>query len=175
MNVFNCFDGDTAYIIGEFGWMTSVDVEAAENLLTNSDVIVLKRSYCRNRCTLWTKPCFSWGKMYIEPKSMSHFKAFENKITSIIGKEYCCFQMYTVVLEKQATKQLARLQELWWKQATEALEDLANEEAKWIKLKDNKKASYRIRKGNLRILFSIDKNLISVLSIEFRTDHTYKR
>ncbi|GFW07293.1 hypothetical protein TNCV_3694851 [Trichonephila clavipes] len=52
--------------------------------------------------------------------------------------------MYTVVLEKQATKQLARLQELWWKQATE---DLANEEAKWVKLKD-KKASYRIRKGN---------------------------
>ncbi|GFW07295.1 hypothetical protein TNCV_3694871 [Trichonephila clavipes] len=46
--------------------------------------------------------------------------------------------------EKQATKQLARLQELWWKQATE---DLANEEAKWVKLKD-KKASYRIRKGN---------------------------
>ncbi|GFW07308.1 hypothetical protein TNCV_3695001 [Trichonephila clavipes] len=39
------------------------------------------------------------------------------------------FQMYTVVLEKQATKQLARLQELWWKQATE---DLANEEAKWM-------------------------------------------
>ncbi|GFW07289.1 hypothetical protein TNCV_3694811 [Trichonephila clavipes] len=51
----------------------------------------------------------------------------------------------TVVLEKQATKQLARLQELWWKQATE---DLANEEAKWVKLKDKKKASYRIRKGN---------------------------
>ncbi|GFW07300.1 hypothetical protein TNCV_3694921 [Trichonephila clavipes] len=39
------------------------------------------------------------------------------------------FPMYTVVLEKQATKQLARLQELWWKQATE---DLANEEAKWM-------------------------------------------
>ncbi|GFW07296.1 hypothetical protein TNCV_3694881 [Trichonephila clavipes] len=108
----------------------------------------------------------------------------------------------TVVLEKQATKQFARLQELWWKQATEdlaneeanacspggmhaymdrvfmqcflnpfrctqlysktgheatcrlqelwwkqATEDLANEEAKWVKLKD-KKASYRIRKGN---------------------------
>ncbi|GFW07297.1 hypothetical protein TNCV_3694891 [Trichonephila clavipes] len=53
--------------------------------------------------------------------------------------------MYTVVLEKQATKQLARLQELWWKQATE---DLANEEAKWVKLKD-KKASYRIRKRGI--------------------------
>ncbi|GFW07310.1 hypothetical protein TNCV_3695021 [Trichonephila clavipes] len=67
----------------------------------------------------------------------------------LIWTEYSCnvsqsFPMYTVVLEKQATKQLARLQELWWKQATE---DLANEEAKWVKLKD-KKASYRIRKGN---------------------------
>ncbi|GFW07307.1 hypothetical protein TNCV_3694991 [Trichonephila clavipes] len=37
-----------------------------------------------------------------------------------------CTQLYS---EKQATKQLARLQELWWKQATE---DLANEEAKWM-------------------------------------------
>ncbi|GFW07299.1 hypothetical protein TNCV_3694911 [Trichonephila clavipes] len=58
----------------------------------------------------------------------------------LIWTEYSCnvsqsFPMYTVVLEKQATKQLARLQELWWKQATE---DLANEEAKWVKLKDKK-------------------------------------
>ncbi|GFT36079.1 hypothetical protein TNCV_4178941 [Trichonephila clavipes] len=29
--------------------------------------------------------------------------------------------MYTVVLEKEATKQLARLQELWWKRATQDL------------------------------------------------------
>ncbi|GFW07302.1 hypothetical protein TNCV_3694941 [Trichonephila clavipes] len=58
-----------------------------------------------------------------------------------------CFSILSDVhscTRKQATKQLARLQELWWKQATE---DLANEEAKWVKLKD-KKASYRIRKGN---------------------------
>ncbi|GFW07312.1 hypothetical protein TNCV_3695041 [Trichonephila clavipes] len=64
------------------------------------------------------------------------------------------FQMYTVVLEKQATKQLARLQELWWKQATE---DLANEEAKWVKLKDKKKSFVQNPQRELRILFSIDK------------------
>ncbi|GFW07305.1 hypothetical protein TNCV_3694971 [Trichonephila clavipes] len=58
-------------------------------------------------------------------------------VSSILSDVHSCTR-------KQATKQLARLQELWWKQATE---DLANEEAKWVKLKD-KKASYRIRKGN---------------------------
>ncbi|GFW07304.1 hypothetical protein TNCV_3694961 [Trichonephila clavipes] len=59
----------------------------------------------------------------------------------LYGTEYSCntfpqsFPMYSCT-EKQATKQLARLQELWWKQATE---DLANEEAKWVKLKDKKR------------------------------------
>ncbi|GFY72172.1 hypothetical protein TNIN_197091 [Trichonephila inaurata madagascariensis] len=71
------------------------------------------------------------------------------------------------ISQRKARKQLVRLEEPWKQRASEALEDLANEETRWLKLK-NKKASYRIRKGKLRILFShtIDRDTISILSLE---------
>ncbi|GFY72171.1 hypothetical protein TNIN_197081 [Trichonephila inaurata madagascariensis] len=41
--------------------------------------------------------------------------------------------MYEVILQKEATKQLGRLEELWRQRATEALEDLANDETRCMK------------------------------------------
>ncbi|GFW07311.1 hypothetical protein TNCV_3695031 [Trichonephila clavipes] len=52
-----------------------------------------------------------------------------------------CTQLYS---KNRPRSNLARLQELWWKQATE---DLANEEAKWVKLKDKKKLRTESAKG----------------------------
>jgi mRNA-degrading endonuclease RelE of RelBE toxin-antitoxin system len=43
-----------------------------------------------------------------------------------------------------------------------------------IKKLQGRKSVFRVRKGQLRIIFTMNKSIIKILTIERRTDHTYK-
>ncbi|GFR19537.1 hypothetical protein TNCT_478471 [Trichonephila clavata] len=86
--------------------------------------------------------------------------------------------MYEIILSKKAQKKFNKLEAQWQRRVSTALNDISNTtdlHNKSIKLKERGNGDYRWRVGDLRIFYNVNKSVISVVGVVFRTDHTYKR